>query len=62
MREILYLLPVPLLEALELPITVERANPQKPHAEYDTPPNVTLSRYAGIIVHIHKGIYCLLHP
>ena len=28
------LLLVPLSEALELPITVERANLQKPHAEY----------------------------
>ena len=30
-----YLLPVPLLEALELPTTVERANTQRPHAEND---------------------------
>ena len=29
-----YRLLVPLLEALELPITVERANTQKPHAEH----------------------------
>ena len=29
------LLLVPHLEALELPIGVERANLQKPHAEYD---------------------------
>lgn len=27
-------LPVPLAEAFALPITVERANLQKPHAEY----------------------------
>lgn len=29
-------LPVPRIEALALPIKVERANTQKPHAEYET--------------------------
>ena len=29
------LLPVPLVEAFALPISVERANMQRPHAEYE---------------------------
>ena len=33
-RESRYRLLVPRSEALELPITVERANTQRPHAEY----------------------------
>ena len=48
-----YLLPVLLLEALELPGKVERANLQKPHAEYVIRPMATLSRCNGRNIHIH---------
>ena len=49
-------MPVLLVEALELPIFVERANMQKPHAEYDYA--TTHSAPApgiDIIIHIHMA-------
>ena len=47
-----YLLPVPLVEAFALPIVVERANLQKPHAEYVYTSAVCApSRYCRLNIH-----------
>ena len=52
---------IPLVEALELPITVERTT-QKPHAEYaNTPSADTHASVGSEYVHIHLGVYrCLI--
>ncbi len=49
------------LEALELPGIDERANMQRPHAEYAIRPCPTLSRRAWTEYTYPPGIYCLLH-
>ena len=46
---------VPHLEALELPIFVERANMQKPHAEYEYSYSTTLTCCAERNIHILKA-------
>ena len=61
-RESHYLLPVLLLEALELPISVERTT-QKPHAEYVYQyHSVTLTRRHSNGYTLLIGIYRCLIP
>lgn len=45
-------MPVPQAEALVLPGIVERANSQKPHAEYVNTPKATLSRLQLVEIYI----------
>ena len=56
------LLLVPLVEAFALPITVERANLQKPHAEYThIYRRPALPRPLPVEYTYPQGIYRLLH-
>ncbi|MDE6421842.1 MAG: hypothetical protein K2K95_00300 [Muribaculaceae bacterium] len=57
------LLLVPLVEVFAVPITVERANLQKPYAEYvHILPQLMLLHLAAGGIYISTSIYCLLYP